>query len=103
MPAASYPSNAPCPRAELIDITSTWVARAAEVNGRVNVPVFHRQAEFDHLWNTNQDEIDKYRATFTSAPSIDTALEPGAGHCIDFHNAGPAFQAAQLAFATKVG
>jgi pimeloyl-ACP methyl ester carboxylesterase len=103
MPAASYPSNAPCPRAELIDITSTWIARVSEVNGNVNVPVFHRQAEFDHLWNTNDKEVADYKATFTSSPSIDTAIEPGAGHCIDFHNAGPAFQSAQLDFAVKVG
>ena len=103
MPAASYPSNAPCPRAELIDITSTWIARVKEVNGRVAVPVFHRQAEFDHLWNTDAQQVADYKATFAGSPSIDTAIEPGAGHCIDFHNAGPAFQAAQLAFAQKVG
>lgn len=99
MPAASYPSNAPCPRAELIDITSTWIARVREVAARVNVPVHSRQAEFDHLWVTDVDQVAQFAAAFTNSPSVDAKLEPGAGHCIDFHLAGPAFQAGQLAFA----
>lgn len=99
MPAASHPSNAPVPKDELLDITGEWIERRAEVCGRVRVPVHHRQGEFDALWITSQDEIDEFRAGFTAAESIDTALQPGSGHCIDFHFAGEEFQTAQLAFA----
>ena len=103
MPAASYPSNAACPRAELIDITSTWIDRVQEVAARVNVPVHARQAEFDHLWVTNGQEVADFAASFTASPDVDARLEPGAGHCIDFHAAGPAFQASELSFAGRVG
>ncbi len=99
MPAASYPSNTLVPKAELLDITGGWLGRRAEVCGRITVPVHHRQGEFDHLWVTSQDEIDEFRAGFTSAPSIDAELQLGSGHCIDFHLPGEEFQRSQLAFA----
>jgi pimeloyl-ACP methyl ester carboxylesterase len=102
MPAASHPSNTLVPKAELLDITGGWIARRAEVCGRVAVPVHHRQGEFDHLWVTSQDEIDEYRAGFTAAPSVDVELLPGCGHCIDFHLPGEDFQRSQLQFALAV-
>ena len=92
MPAASYPSNTLVPKAELLDITGGWIERRAEVTGRVTVPVHHRMGEFDHLWVASQDEIDEFRAGFTSAPSIDAALQLGSGHCIDFHLPSGEFQ-----------
>jgi pimeloyl-ACP methyl ester carboxylesterase len=99
MPAASYPSNTLVPKAELLDITGGWIARRAEVCGQITVPVHHRQGEFDHLWVTSQDEIDEFRAGFTSAPSIDAELQLGSGHCIDFHLPSDEFQRSQLEFA----
>ncbi|WP_051191695.1 alpha/beta fold hydrolase [Microbacterium luticocti] len=102
MPAASHPSNTLVPKAELLDITGGWIARRAEVCGRVTVPVFHRQGEFDHLWVTDQNEIDEFRAGFGSAASVDSALEPGSGHCIDFHVPAERFQQAELDFAMAV-
>lgn len=102
MPAASYPSNTLVPKAELLDITDGWIERRAETTARVTVPVHHRMGEFDHLWVTSQDEIDEFRAGFTSAPSVDAALQLGAGHCIDFHLPSGEFQDSQLAFAKTV-
>jgi pimeloyl-ACP methyl ester carboxylesterase len=99
MPAASYPSNTLVPKAELLDITGGWIGRRAETCAKVAVPVHHRQAEFDHLWVTDQGEVDTYKAGFTSAPSIDAQLQLGAGHCIDFHLPSDEFQNSQLAFA----
>lgn len=101
MPAASHASDAPVPKAELLDITGGWIARRAEVCGRVTVPVHHRQAEFDHLWVTDEAEVDAYRAGFTAAPRTDIALEPGTGHCIDFHLPSGEFHRSQLAFAAS--
>lgn len=98
MPAASYPSNTPVPKAELLDITGGWLEQRAETCGRVSVPVHHRQGEFDHLWITDQGEIDEYADGFTSAPSVDAQLQIGAGHCIDFHRPSDEFQASQLTF-----
>lgn len=102
MPAASYPSNTLVPKAELLDITGGWIASRAEVCGRVAVPVHHRQGEFDHLWVTDQDEIDHFRAGFTAAPSVDAALQLGSGHCIDFHRPSEEFHRSQLQFALAV-
>lgn len=102
MPAASYPSNTAVPKAELLDITGGWIERRAATTAKVAVPVHHRQAEFDHLWVTDQGEVDEYRAGFTSAPSIDAQLQLGAGHCIDFHIPSSQFHASQLDFAERV-
>lgn len=100
MPAASHASNTLVPRAELLDITGGWIQRRAEVCGGVTVPVHHRQGEFDALWVTDQDQIDEFRSGFTSAPSVDSALQPGSGHCIDFHRPSGQFQDSQLDFAS---
>ncbi|MEC5151937.1 alpha/beta hydrolase [Cryobacterium sp. GrIS_2_6] len=99
MPAASYPSNTSVPKAELLDITGAWLERRAVITAKVAVQVHHRQAEFDHLWVTDQGEVDEYRAGFTSALSVDIELQLGAGHCIDFHLPSDEFQNSQLAFA----
>ena len=99
MPAASYPSNTLVPKAELLDITGGWIDARAEVCARVTVPVHHRQGEFDHLWVTSQDEVDEFRAGFTSAASVDADLQLGSGHCIDFHRPSDEFQRSQLQFA----
>jgi pimeloyl-ACP methyl ester carboxylesterase len=101
MPAASHPANALVPKSELLDITGGWLERRAEVCGRVTVPVHHRQGEFDALWVTNADELDQFRAGFTSAPYVDSHLEHCSGHCIDFHRASAAFHLSQLGFALE--
>ncbi len=101
MPAASYASNTLVPKAELLDITGTWIAGRAATCARVTVPVYHRQGEFDHLWITDDSEIASFRAGFSSAPTIDSRIQPGSGHCIDFHRAGESFQIGELAFALE--
>jgi pimeloyl-ACP methyl ester carboxylesterase len=101
MPQASYPSNAEVPRAELIDINNTWIERVRSVNGRVAVPVQSRQAQFDHLWITDAQQVSDFGASFSSSPWVDAQLVPSAGHCIDFHRPGAGFQLGQLGFALE--
>lgn len=101
MPAASHPSNTLVPKAELLDITGGWIERRTDVCGRVAVPVFHRQAEFDALWITNPDELAEFRSGFSSAPSVDAEIQAGVGHCIDFSTASEELQNGQLAFAAE--
>lgn len=101
MPAASYPSNAPIPRAELIDINNGWIGRVRSVSAKVSVPVQCRQAEFDHLWITDAQQVSEFGAAFSSAPRVDARLVAGAGHCIDFHRAAAGFQLGQLGFALE--
>ena len=102
MPAASHPSNTLVPKAELLDITGGWIESRPEVCARITVPVHHRQGEFDHLWITDQDEVDQYRAGFRAASWVDAKLQPGSGHCIDFHLPSESFQLSQLDFARTV-
>lgn len=99
MPAASYPSNTLVPKAELLDVTGGWIEARAATCAAVTVPVFHRMGEFDHLWIISQEEIDNYKAGFTSAASVDAALQMGSGHCIDFHKPSGEFEDSELAFA----
>ena len=101
MPELSHSADAPIPRAELLDIVTVWPQRAAAVLAGITVPVHYRQGEFDQLWVTDTDQVAAFGACCTRAPSLDAALFPGAGHCIDFHNAGAAFHLDQLAFALR--
>ncbi len=101
MPAVGHQADAPCPRAELIDITSTWHDAVRPTAARVQVPVHYRQAEFDRLWIVDADQVHGFGAAFSASPLVDAALYRDAGHCIDFHRLGPAFQTEQLAFALR--
>jgi pimeloyl-ACP methyl ester carboxylesterase len=101
MPAASHVSDAPALRAELVDIVSTWHHDVHDILGRIRVPVHYRQAEVDHLWIVDQDEVDGFAAALTNAPRVDAAMVHGTGHCMDFHRIGRALQLQQLGFALQ--
>lgn len=100
-PAASHVAHAACPRAELIDITTTWPASVRSVAAKVTVPVHFRQGEFDALWITDRTQVEQFGAAFSASPQVDAELFLSAGHCIDFHRLGTAFQLEQLAFALR--
>jgi pimeloyl-ACP methyl ester carboxylesterase len=101
MPTLGHDADAPVPRAELIDITSTWHSVVRPLAAKVQVPVHYRQAEFDRLWITDAEQVKGFGDAFSSSPRVDAALFAGAGHCIDFHLLGAAFQLEQLAFALR--
>lgn len=101
MPARSHVADAPVPRAELIDIVSTWHSSVKEIASRVQVPVHYRQGEFDRLWIADRDQVAGFGAAFSASALVDAALYRSAGHCIDFHRLGLAFQLEQLAFALR--
>jgi len=102
-PRRSHAADAPALRQELLDIVAFWPREAQALLGRVRVPVHYRQAADDALWLVSQDEVDDFGAACSSAPWRDAALVRDAGHCIDFHRLGAAFQLEQLAFALKCG
>jgi pimeloyl-ACP methyl ester carboxylesterase len=101
MPALGHEADAPVPRAELIDIVTVWHSVVRELAARVQAPVHYRQAEFDRLWITDAEQVKGFDDAFSSSPRVDAALYLGAGHCIDFHRLGAAFQLEQLAFALR--
>lgn len=102
-PARSHAAGAPAPRRELIDIVTAWPRDAAALLARVAVPVHYRQGEGDALWQVDEGEVAGFTAACAAAPWHDGALVRDAGHCIDFHHPGAAFQLEQLAFALKCG
>jgi pimeloyl-ACP methyl ester carboxylesterase len=101
MPAASHIADAPAPKAELVDIVSTWHEQVADVAARIEVPVHYRQGQFDGLWIVNEREANGFRDALINAASVDASLVPGVGHCIDFHRGSAAFHAEQIRFAIQ--
>ena len=101
MPAASHIADVPAPKAELVDIVSTWHDVVRDVAARISVPVHYRQGEFDGLWIVSEAEVKGFNDALVNAPRVDARLMPGVGHCIDFHREGGDFQMQQLAFAMQ--
>ena len=99
--ASSAVANAPAPKAELVDIVSTWNQNAPEILGKITVPVHYRQGEFDHLWIVDQNEVDGFRKALSSSSRVDAALMRGTGHCMDYHHVGRSLQLQQLGFALQ--
>lgn len=101
MPGLSHVADTTAPKAELLAITGVWHDAVHDVTGAITVPVHYRQAEFDRLWIVDQGQVDQFGAALARSADVDAQLVPGAGHCIDFHRIGPAFQIEQLTFALK--
>lgn len=102
MPARSTAvAGAGAPKAELVDIVSTWSQNAPSTLGRIRVPVHYRQAEVDHLWICGQAEVDSFARALANSPRVDAAMVRGTGHCMDFHHVGRSLQLQQLAFALQ--
>jgi pimeloyl-ACP methyl ester carboxylesterase len=101
MPNASHIADVAAPKAELVDITSTWHETVIDVAARITVPVHYRQGAADRLWIVSETEVDSFGAALVRAPHVDAGLMPGVGHCIDFHRVGGEFQRQQLAFAMQ--
>lgn len=99
MPAASHAANTHVPLSELTDITGGWLERVRGVAAAIAVPVHYRQGGHEKLWITSPQMVAEFATFFTASPKVDAAPVMDAGHCIDFHNDGPAFQDEQLAFA----
>jgi pimeloyl-ACP methyl ester carboxylesterase len=96
---AAHRADHPMPRQELLDIAFEWSRLLDESAPNVDVPVHYRQPEFDNLWVVNESEVHSFAERFIKSPVVDARVMKGAGHCIDFHRLGAAFQLEQIAFA----
>lgn len=96
---AAHATYSPAPAVELI-AASRWAAeKLPQLASNVRVPVHNVLAEYDALWDTSPESIEKFTALFTNAASVDASVMPGVGHSIDHHKAGHALHLRQLAFA----
>ena len=103
MPMASHVANTTAPKAELVDIVSTWQDNAPAILGAITVPVHYRQGEFDKLWIVDHGEVTAFAKALASSPHVDAAMALGYGHCLDFHQIGGDFQQEQISFALQCG
>ena len=99
MPEASYFTSVPVLTAELVETASNWQDTFREIAPNISVPVHLRQGEFEKLWITDAEQIAEFTADLTACPQVDAEIFPAAGHAIDYHRAGAAFQVQQLSFA----
>jgi len=101
MPAASHIACTTAPKAELVDIVSTWHDNVHDVLGAITVPVHYRQGEFDKLWIVDEGQVAAFEAALCNSRRVDAKLIRGTGHCMDFHRVSAAFHLSQLGFALQ--
>lgn len=102
-PARAGVANEPVVYREVAEINTRWSVRAPDVYARVRVPVHYRQGENDLVWTRGAGELDRVRAAFSAAPTVDARLVADAGHAVDFHHAGEALHDDQIGFAIACG
>ncbi|WP_428003646.1 alpha/beta hydrolase [Acidovorax sp.] len=101
MVEASQAADAPAPKAELVDIVSTWTVNAPATLGAIRVPVHYRQSAQDPLWIMGADEVEGFAKALEKSPRVDASMVQQTGHCMDFHHYGHTLQLQQLAFALQ--
>ena len=101
MPSASHVACTTAPKAELVDIVSTWQDDVHDVLGAITVPVHYRQGEFDKLWIVDEGEVAAFESALSNSSRVDARLVRGTGHCMDFHRVSAAFHLQQLGFALE--
>lgn len=98
-PQKGAEANEPVVVREIFEINREWPRYAKEAAARVYVPVHCRLGDQDSVTPPPAFEIENLRRSFVNAPIVDAAIVDAAGHCIDFHHVGAAFQQSQIAFA----
>lgn len=98
MVEASQAADAPAPKAELVDIVSTWTTNAPSTLAAIHVPVHYRQSALDPLWVMSSAEVEGFAKALVNSPKVDAAMVPNTGHCMDLHHYGHALHLQQLAF-----
>jgi hypothetical protein len=94
-------STAPMPVAEANEVVGGWIDRFPQIAAGIEVPIQYVMAEHDGLWVVDEATVSAFADRFTSAPLVERAIFRGAGHNLDHHLLGEAFQFEQLAFALR--
>ena len=75
--------NRPTPIAEFLEINSQWLSYWNKYSHAINVPVMYGISEFDELWASTIDAMERYRDSFPSSPKVEASIIPRAPHCIE--------------------
>ncbi len=95
---AAHASYAPVPVRELIQAPQWPLEHLPELAPRIRVPVHNMLAEFDALWDSTPDNVERFAKLLTGAPYVDASIARSTGHSIDHHTLGHSLHLRQLAF-----
>ncbi len=107
-PPGSYPEgaaevcdslNVPLWTREAIELFSILPNELAELGAKIRAPVLIHCDDLAAIKGDGEEELRLLKQLYPNAASVTTKFVPNAGHCIDFHHAGEAFQEEQIAFA----
>jgi pimeloyl-ACP methyl ester carboxylesterase len=91
----SAPLSQPAEIKEAVD----WPSRAQSVAAAIKVPVSYSLSEFDALWDSSPDKIDRASALFTQSPLVEARMQRFAGHSVHLHHVARAYNLRTIAFA----
>lgn len=93
--------NTPVPVEELLDINTKWDRIAPQYSPAVSVPLMYGVSEFDGIWPSTQEAVDKYRDAFPASPRKECGIIPMAPHCQDLSFQGKGWLARCCGFAME--
>lgn len=93
--------NAPVPVAELLDINTKWDGIAPRYCPAVKVPLMYGISEFDGIWPSSQEAVEKYREAFSASPRRECGIIPFAPHAHDLSFQGKGWLARCCGFALE--
>jgi len=82
---------------EVDDVIRDWPERWSGIARAVACPVHFRLAEFERIWETGPDALDRISTAFTRTKP-DAAILPEGGHLYELHKRGAELIASQLDF-----
>jgi pimeloyl-ACP methyl ester carboxylesterase len=71
------------PTAELHDINTIWLGHWKKYSTEIRVPLMYGIGEFDGLWVSTEDAVERYKSAFPNCPRIECGIIPMAPHCIE--------------------
>ena len=95
---AAHASYAPVPVRELIQAPQWPEQHLPELAPKVSVPVHNALSEFDALWDSTPDNVERFAKLLTAAPYVEASIARSTGHSIDHHTLGHSLHLRQLAF-----
>ncbi len=95
---AAHAAYAPVPVRELIQAPQWPEEYLPDVAPSIGVPVHNALAEFDALWDSTPDNVERFAKLLTAAPHVDASIARSTGHSIDHHTLRHSLHLRQLAF-----
>lgn len=88
VPKLTASLNKQTPIGEFMDINRTWLQYWQDYSHAVKVPLMYGISEFDELWLSTPEAVQKYRQAFPSVPFSDLSIVEKAPHCIELSYQG---------------